>query len=168
MAPVSILPPAETQKLTMETLQEEIDNYMESDREVSSIVMAGEGEPTLRLEEMLQLIKLLQTKHGDELPPVRVTTNGLNNVAEELHSGGVSKVSVALMTADPDQYDELMSPAVENGHQRVCQFIRDAVRVGLEVETTGVDRPDVDKSETEELSDLLKVPGSVRWRPWFG
>ena len=58
-------------------------------------------------------------------------------------------------------------------HDMVCEFILEAAKVGMEVEITGIDRPDVDKLETDRLARLLlsvadKTKRSkVRWRKYF-
>ena len=148
----------------------EIEPYLKKNT-IQTIVFAGEGEPTLRLEHLLRIVARLKESHGTDLPPLRLTTNGLilsSNMAERLKSSGISKVSVALMTADPKQYQELMDPLdIANGHDRVCQFIAEAVQAGLEVETTGVDRKEVDKTATEALAKKLQVSSDFRWRPHF-
>ena len=92
--------------------------------------------------------------------------------ARQMKEAGVSGVSVALMTASPDLYDELMMPCLSDtistpAHEMVCNFIVSALDVGLGVEVTGVDRADVDKAATEELAKTLGVADPVRWRPYF-
>jgi molybdenum cofactor biosynthesis enzyme MoaA len=159
-----------------------LEELQQSYTSIESLIIAGEGEPTLRLTELLELVQKFRTtrnnKNGDpKTTMIRLTTNGLiddndNNtiaqVVESLHDAGVSHVSVALMTADADQYNrELMQP-VMGSHDNVCKFIQEAIRVGLQVETTAVDRPDVDKEATEALARELKVTTPVRWRPYFG
>jgi hypothetical protein len=81
------------------------------------------------------------------------------------------------MTAHSQQYTQLMKPTVDadassmdsSPHALVCDFIRQAVSAGLNVEVTGVDRPDIviDKEATEKLAASLGVTRPVRWRPYF-
>ena len=82
------------------------------------------------------------------------------------------------MTADPDQYDELMKPSLlglsgvgtgltVRSHSRVCRFVQNALAVGLDVEITAVDRDDVEKDKLEELVRGTIGPCSIRWRPYF-
>jgi molybdenum cofactor biosynthesis enzyme MoaA len=105
------------------------------------------------------------------LPPLRLTTNGLvqspETVVDKLKDAGIQSLSVALMTADRTQYDELMTPMIPDGHEKVCKFIDVAIKAGLDVETTAVDRPDVDKKKAEDLARDMNVPESIRWRPFF-
>lgn len=149
----------------------ELNQKLKSRPDFESIVLGGEGEPTLRLDDMIHLVGDLQKLSECEMPTIRLTTNGLvcspESVVEQLNAGGISSLSVALMTADPAQYDELMTPTVPGGHSRVCEFIEHAVNAGMEVETTGVDLPGVDKTKAELLSRSLEVPKPMRWRNYF-
>jgi hypothetical protein len=160
-----------------------------SKKPIESIVIAGEGEPTLRLDDMIELVKgikaitdTLPTKDSNQASPsIRLTTNGLplccyKILPQILWNFGVSRISVGLMTWNADQYNELVKPMIltpnpppEEGFERMCTFIRQAVKVDgdLEVEATAVDRPDVDKAKTEALAKSLGVTIPVRWRPYF-
>jgi hypothetical protein len=173
-------------------IQEQVASSAKKGNKWNSIVFAGEGEPTMRLEDLLALAELLRNNIGTSsttvpCPQLRLTTNGLivpstttttvasssssyDNIPQRLHDSGITKVSVALMTADPQQYQDLMMPLVDSAHLRVCNFIQQAVAVpGLDVETTAVERQGVvDKQATEALSDSLLVTNPVRWRPYFG
>jgi hypothetical protein len=171
--------------------------------EIQSIVLSGEGEPTLRWDDMIVLAKRVHemvatttTTHPDL--SIRLITNGLlgdvqtprgdgsgkvvidlPSMVQSIVDSGISRVSVGLITADPQQYKEIVQPVMagddesvgrtfDNAHDIVCRFIEEAVRVeGLEVETTAVARDDVDKARTEELSQSLGVVTPVRWRPYF-
>lgn len=135
-----------------------------------SVVIAGEGEPTLRLDDLLDLAQQLHRRNAKI--PIRLITNGLVttrlNVAQTLAEHGVSKVSVALMTADAHQYQQLMQPTVQNAHETVCKFIQQSIQAGLDVESTAIDRPEVNKERTEAFSvSQLQVASPVRWRPYF-
>lgn len=164
--------------LALETLQQLKQGHFES------VVFAGEGEPTLRLATLLMLASKIR-KECNSLP-LRLTTNGLvydENTAELLKSSGISAVSVALMTYDPDQYDDIMKPNVPESivssstdnrinaqlrpHVVVCQFIQSAIKAGLTVEATGVARQDVNHRKTEALAANLGIQGKIRWRPYF-
>lgn len=151
------------------------------------------------------------------LPKLRYT------ILRDLIDAGVSRISVALNTANRHEYDVLMQPACYTGggmiltdddgngggnnnnhtnanttasssssfppmmpgtaHDLICEFIMDATKLGMDVEITGVDRPEIDKLEMERLARLLlsvapkdrkKMKGRagqrrsvVRWRPYF-
>ncbi|CAM9518393.1 unnamed protein product [Pylaiella littoralis] len=80
-------------------------------------------------------------------------------------------VSVALNTADPEQYEELMKPSLRGGlakgeaHALVCDLVRESVAQGLPTECTVVDRDGVDVRRAEELAAALGA--SCRVRPYF-
>ncbi|KAL7485136.1 hypothetical protein ACHAW6_010733 [Cyclotella cf. meneghiniana] len=172
------------------------------------VVIAGEGEPTLRMDALLSISRQIQShrKAQSEAPlPIRVITNGLvytipnfgyspynsqrnspfplhrHVVLRDMMEAGISRISVALNTANRHEYDLLMEPcSFSSGnlmpgmaHDMVCEFILEAAKVGMEVEITGIDRPDVDKLETDRLARLLlsvadKTKRSkVRWRKYF-
>lgn len=174
-------------------------NQQGKSSKTESIVFSGEGEPTLRLEDLLELATMIRDDEAIRMPydsedgsspSLRLTTNGLIDpprsssvgskppATQRLVDAGISHVSVALMTHDADLYDSLVQPTttvlvnnddnIMRAHDRACRFIEDAVQVeGLDVETTAVERADVDKAKTEALSASLGVTTPVRWRPYF-
>jgi molybdenum cofactor biosynthesis enzyme MoaA len=165
---VSQLPETNGERLpSMESLKKEIDTALNGSERPQSLVIAGEGEPTLRWNDLLSLANTYAHLN------VRVTTNGLaeSSKVAQLKDGGVKAVSVALMTADSNQYEAFMQPFLADSslcpHAVVCEFIREAVHCELDVEVTGVNRPDVDKQAAETLATELGVTNTVRWRPYF-
>ncbi len=117
-------------------------------------------------------------------------------ILRDMIDAGVSRMSVALNTANRHEYDVLMEPrctmmgGVGKGgggeghmlkpgtaHDMVCELIVEASRVGMDVEITGIDRPGIDKAETERLARLLMSArrgggggqrrSPVRWRRYF-
>jgi wyosine [tRNA(Phe)-imidazoG37] synthetase (radical SAM superfamily) len=164
-------PTSQTVQPQVQDLLKEIqDQISQPGNDLSSIVISGEGEPTLRLDDVLSLAKLLADTSFTSSIPLRLTTNGIvpaADTAEQLKAHGVTQVSVALMTADKAQYDELMKPMIVDAQSQVCRFIEQARETGLDVEVTAVDRKEVNKTELEELTQSLNVSKEVRWRPYF-
>jgi MoaA/NifB/PqqE/SkfB family radical SAM enzyme len=169
---------------SIECLSNEVEKYMKvmnvsgKVNNVSTIVFAGEGEPTLRLDDMIRMAINMRALEATRNVPMRLVTNGLcdeKNAVLELKDAGITSLSVALMTSSSAQYDDLMQPVIpddllENdvcAHQMVCNFIKRAVESGLDVEVTGVERSDVDKIAAQRLSSDLGVVRSFRWRPFF-
>ena len=173
-------------------LNEIVDKCFSENQDTSTIkiAFAGEGEPLIYPNELLWLsnkISLLaQNLHRDL--NLRVVTNGIvhPSAAKTLFDHGVTGVSVALMTANREQYQDMMNTKdldeilSANGgdnkknelcatsHDQVCKFIENAYLCGLDVELTGVDRIDVEKSSTEKLGESLGIKSSrFRWRPYF-
>jgi len=146
-----------------------------------SVVFAGEGEPTLRLETLKTMCQQITSEYGSDDFTMRIVTNGLvlshmkdrKSVLDDLKQNGVQELSVALMTSCKKQYDDLMKPTsnqlddgLSNSHSKLCQMIKDATAVGLTVECTGVDHYFVNKELAENLADELGAT-SFRWRPYF-
>eukprot|EP00984_Skeletonema_dohrnii_P023647 scaffold12751_cov98-Skeletonema_dohrnii-CCMP3373.AAC.1 len=240
-------------------LVDQVASHLEDDLNLHEVCIAGEGEPTLRMDALLAISRTVQSfnqqqqkqQHNDSNNlarqiNVRLITNGLcysiphlgysnnnnNNInsnkillpklrytlLRDLIEAGVSRLSVALNTANRHEYDVLMQPACYTGggmimtdddigggndnntdamnntssssslppmmpgtaHDLICEFIMDATKLGMDVEITGVDRPEIDKVEMERLARLLlsvapknKKKGRVgrrsvvRWRPYF-
>lgn len=125
------------------------------------VAFAGLGEPTLRLETMLETIALVrERRHG---VPFRLVTNGLCsnpiNMAQQLREVGLKRASVALMTANPKQYDEIMQPTCEDGpvlsHSDVVATILALSEAGIETEVTAVSSPGVNVADIKQLSVAL-------------
>ena len=149
----------------------------------------GEGEPTLNL----RLLESLSRTFRDQIPNIVVMTNGLLPtvttttttsttmcVPSSLKEWGVTGVSIAFPTHDPNQYKLFMEPTTvphaggggstndnDNAHERLCSFIQAALACNLHVELTAIDRPEVNQGKTQELATQLGVPNEVRWRPYF-
>jgi hypothetical protein len=175
------------------TLFQEVKHHLELRMdEIDSIVFAGEGEPTLRLEALESLasqicyfMKECKTKEMDNtrcIKPMRIVTNGLvlckhperEQVLCRLFSSGIQTLSIALMTSSPQQYDTLMQPVGFNSfshddthvHSLLCGLVQDAVRIGFDVELTGVDHDEIDKGLANDLAVELGA-SSFRFRPYF-
>ena len=176
--------------ITDEMLRQDIESRFKqakrNNHQYDSLVIAGEGEPTLRLLTLLSVAPqpIPSSCFGYTIPStIRVVTNGLGDAipgnivdgsscAQQMKDAGVSGVSVALMTASPDHYEELMMPCLPDtistsAHEMVCYSVVSALDVGLGVEVTAVDRVEVDKVATERLARNLGVAEPVRRRPYF-
>jgi len=119
------------------------------------ITFAGLGEPLLRLETLLETVRLVkESNHG---VPFRVVTNGLvgPEVAEALKGGGVKQVTVALAAHTPPLYEKLMAPQDGRGFGDVCAFVDACAQAGLLVECTAVEAPGVNKDATRKLAMSL-------------
>ena len=106
-------------------------------------------------------VEMVKTKrHG---VPFRLVTNGLfkPSVVDELKAAGLNKASVALVSSDPKQYEQLMRPTGGFGHSDVCQFVLALAEAGIETECTMVKVPGVNVNDTKRLSDAL---GAVEFR----
>jgi GTP 3',8-cyclase len=137
-------------------------------RRWGEVVFCGFGEPTARLDVLLEVARWIQKRYGGSVP-IRVDTNGhgyaLNkgrDVAQKLHAAGVNKVSVSLNGHDEASYAENCRPQFEGGFAAVLDFIRKAKRTGLDVEVSAVRMPEVDLKKVEAVAKSLGVPLRIR------
>ena len=130
-------------------------------------IFCGFGEPTERLDVLLEVARWIKQHYGRPLR-IRVNTNGhgyvLNrgrDVATELKAAGVDKVSVSLNAGDKETYVEICKPTFADAYEAVIDFIRKAKPV-LEVEVTAVRMPEVDIAKAKAVADGLGVDFRVR------
>ncbi len=131
------------------------------------VAFVGLGEPTLRLDLVIEVGRLLRSKGHH----VRLVTDGLaslragRDVSAEL-ADALDEVHVSLNAADPETYARFCpSPFGASAHPAVCEFIRAArAHISL-VKATVVALPDLDLRACERLASSLGVP--LRVRPYF-
>jgi GTP 3',8-cyclase len=134
----------------------------------SEVVFTGLGEPTRRLEVLLEIARRLEAA---AVRRVRLDTDGLANLREgrdvtpELAAAGIDAVCVSLNAADPDTYARLC-PSRHGGQawQAVRDFIRRALNSIPEVEATFVAVPGL--SEEDCRREAERLGASFRWRPY--
>ncbi len=131
------------------------------------IVFCGFGEPTARLDALLEVAKWIRSNYGRQVQ-LRVNTNGngykINpgrNVAAELKVAGIDKVSVSLNAGERKTYNEVCKPTFGDAYEAVLDFIRKAKDV-LAVEVTAVRMPEVDVQKVEAVAAELGVKFRVR------
>jgi TatD DNase family protein len=136
-------------------------------RNWDEVVFCGFGEPTERLDVLLEVARWIRQHYGRPLR-IRVNTNGhgylLNrgrDVAAELKAAGVDKVSVSLNAGDRDRYMEICKPTFAGAYEAVIEFIQKAKPV-LQVEATAVRMPEVDIATAKIVADGLGVKFRVR------
>ena len=132
------------------------------------VVFTGLGEPTRRLEVLLEITRRLV---GAGVARVRLDTDGLANLREgrdvvpELVLAGLGAVVVSLNAPDaptyarlcPSRYGETAWPAVRD-------FIRAAVGRIPDVETSFVGMPGLDPDACRREAETLGA--RFRWRPY--
>jgi TatD DNase family protein len=132
------------------------------------VVFTGFGEPTRRLDAVLELTRRLKAAG---VARVRVDTDGLasaregRDVAPELRAAGVDAVSVSLNAADAASYARLCpSTYGERAYGEVQAFVRAAVRAGLDVAASAVALPGLDEAACRAAAESLGA--RFRWRPY--
>lgn len=130
------------------------------------IVFCGFGEPTERLDVILEITKWL--KQYSKMLPVRVNTNGLGNLlnpgrnaAKEMKSAGITKVSVSLNAQNEEVYNEICRPRLDHSYIAIIEFINQA-KQELETEVTAITTPEVDIDEIGRIAEEMGVKFRVR------
>ncbi len=123
------------------------------------IVFCGFGEPTLRLDVLLDVARWVKQRGGR----TRLNTNGQGDlvagepIAPKL-SGLIDSVSVSVNTADPDQYAALSrSDYGGRAYEAVLEFVRAAKQYVPHVAITALDYPGVDVEAVGRLAERLGV-----------
>ncbi|MCW3995001.1 MAG: TatD family nuclease-associated radical SAM protein [Candidatus Bathyarchaeota archaeon] len=151
---------------TIQQITAELENALHM-RNWAELVFCGFGEPTERLDVVLEVTRWVRTHYGRPLP-IRLNTNGhgyvLNpgrDVVDELQAAGIERVSVSLNASDRTTYEEICKPTFAGAYEAVLDFIRKAKAV-LTVEVSAVRLPEVDLGRVQSVADELGVPFRVR------
>jgi GTP 3',8-cyclase len=136
-------------------------------RSWDGLVFCGFGEPTARLDVLLEITRWVRQHYGRPLE-IRLDTNGhgyiLNSgrdVAAELKAAGVDRVSVSINAADRETYIEICKPTFPEAYAAVLDFVCRAKSV-LHVEVSAVRLPAVDLAKVSTVAEGLGVPFKVR------
>ena len=141
-------------------------------RRWSEVVFCGFGEPTARLDVLLDVARLIKQRYPQI--PIRLDTNGhgylLNqgrDVVRKLKAAGVTKVSVSLNGHDEKTYSENCRPTFDGAFQAVLEFIRRA-KAEMEVEVSAVRMPEVDVQKVRAIAESMDVQFRIReYTPCF-
>ncbi len=129
------------------------------------VVFTGFGEPTIRLDEMLEVTRYLNERNI----VVRLDTNGHaelihpdRNVISELKEAGLSAVSVSLNAESEELYNELCRPIYDNSYQAMLDFTKEARDAGMQTRMTVVGVPEIDIEKCERIAQDLGADFHVR------
>lgn len=136
-------------------------------RNWDELVFCGFGEPTERLDALLEVAKWVRQYYGKPLK-MRVDTNGhgylLNpgrDVAAEMKNAGIEKVSVSLNAETKEKYMEICKPNFPEAYGALLDFICRTKKL-LEVEATAVRLPEVNLAKVQAVANNLGVKFKVR------
>lgn len=136
-------------------------------RSWDEVVFCGFGEPTEKLDVLLEVTRWIRQHYGRPIR-IRVNTNGhgcvINqgrDVAADLKAAGVDKVSVSLNAGDRETYNEICKPNFAGAYEAVVDFMKKAKFV-LEVEATAVRMPEVDLVKSQVVAESLGVKFRIR------
>ena len=151
---------------TMERIKEELSALLHQ-RSWDEIVFCGFGEPTERLDVLVEIAKWIRRHYGKPIQ-IRLDTNGhgysLNpdrDVALELKNTGIDNVSVSLNAEDKETYIEICKPTFPEAYEAVLEFILKAKSL-MEVEVTAVRLPEIDLVKVQKVANNLGVKFKVR------
>lgn len=140
---------------------------------MKEVVFCGYGEPTERLEVLLDVAKRL--KALPRAPRIRLNTNGLGDLVNgrrvaPLLKGLVDTVSVSLNTDDPAEYLAMCRPRFgEAAHPAMLAFAKDAAAQGIDTVMTVVGEPVTDAAKQERCRKIAEGIGArLRVRPCQG
>ncbi|MBT3047854.1 MAG: radical SAM protein [gamma proteobacterium symbiont of Ctena orbiculata] len=138
---------------------EEIIDSIDDPARYDEVVFCGYGEPTLRLNLLLQVARYIKQQGGR----VRVNTDGLCNLVHKhdtLPELGtcVDALSVSLNAQNREIYDLHCRPNLPGSYEAMLEFLRRAPDHIAEVTATAVDGLDgVDIAACEALAKSLNV-----------
>ena len=151
---------------SLEKIVRELENVLWL-RNWEEVVFCGFGEPTGRLDVLLEVVRWIR-KHYARTLRIRVNTNGhglvLNQgreVATELKEAGVDKVSVSLNSENAQTYKEICKPFIEGAYNAAVEFIRRS-KPFMKVEVTAVRLPEVDLGKVKDIAEGLGVDFRIR------
>lgn len=132
------------------------------------IVFCGYGEPTCRLDIVIETAKWLRNNLKDAAK-LRINTNGLGNlingrsIAEELCTA-MDVVSVSLNAGTVDEYMKVTRPKFDNAFEAMQQFTADCVRTkNAEIIMSVVDViPEEQIAASREIAEKLGAKLRVR------
>ena len=152
---------------TVEEVKAEFANFDMSEYE--EVVFCGYGEPTERLDALLEIAKYVKENYHK---PIRINTNGLANliwkrdVTPEL-KGLVDTISISLNTPNADRYHELVrSKFGDQSFDAMLNFAKEATQYVPHVVLTTVDTT-LTKGEEAQCRKICEDLGvTYRIRPW--
>jgi len=147
-------------KLSGEPSAREVIDAVGDPKLYDEVVFCGYGEPTLRLDCLLEVAAELKKRGAS----IRLTTNGHGNLINKRPIvdglvGLIDRVSVSLNAPDEDTYNRICRPAFGPGtYAEVKKFIAECRDKLPRVEVTCVDYEGVDMKKCEKVAaEELKV-----------
>ena len=138
-------------------------------RKYREVVFCGFGEPTERLEELLEIAGFVKDRYG---LPVRVNTNGLSDLIHgkrtaPMFEGYVDVISISLNTPDRDEYYRLTrSKFGEGSFDALLRFAEEVKEYVPKVVLTTVETT-ISEEEQEQCRKICeKIGVTYRIRPF--
>ncbi|MEM0049469.1 MAG: TatD family nuclease-associated radical SAM protein [Candidatus Bathyarchaeia archaeon] len=149
-----------------EQVIEELKKHI-SRRRWEEVVFCGFGEPTIRLDCVLEVARWIKKYYP--FLKIRLNTNGhailLNpnrDVARELKSIGIDMVSVSLNGHDEETYNKVCRPEFKEAYKNVINFILALKDSGIDTEITTVELPEIDVQKIQDFAKKINVKFRLR------
>lgn len=142
---------------------EEILSAAGDPREFNEIVFCGLGEPTLRLDVLLEVAKVLREQGAQESTRIRINTDGLANLIHGYDvtpkmAGLVDSLSISLNAQNEEVYDRHCRPKSAGAFDAVLDFTRCAREFVPQITLTAIDGlPGVDIDACRGIAAELGV-----------
>ena len=132
----------------------------------SEIIFCGFGEPTCRLDALLETVKWLKSTCANV--KLRLNTNGLGDlvnsrpIADELCEV-IDTISVSLNAGTKDEYMKVTRPKYENAWEAMQKFTADCVKTGKSqvvmsvVDVIPAEQIEASRQIAENLGATLRV-----------
>lgn len=147
---------------------EEITNALKKAdfKKYNEIIFCGYGEPTERIEELIQTANFIKKNDG---PPIRLNTNGLSDLINKrptahLFEGKIDTVSISLNAGTKGEYIKVTRPSFgEEAFYAMQKFASECKKYVKNVMLTIVDViGDEEISASRELSERLGIKLRIR------
>lgn len=128
------------------------------------IVFCGFGEPTYRLESMLQICDYVHAKNGK----TRLNTNGHGSIIHQkdiapLLAGKLDGVNISLNAPDVESYEKVCLPRVDGAFEGLLAFARSCKEHGVNCWFSVVDCIGEEQVKAcQKLADGVGIPLRVR------
>ena len=130
------------------------------------VIFCGYGEPTERLEELLEIARFIKAAYGK---PIRINTIGLADLIWERETapdlaGIIDAVSISMNEADAESFDRLCHPRFGPGsYEALLKYIEDVKQyvpdVAVSVVSGSISREALERcrAKAEEMGVRFKV-----------
>lgn len=142
-------------------------NQIEANKEKiassSEIVFCGYGEPLIKIDEVIGILKYLKENFPNL--KTRINTNGhanaihKRNVAIEL-APYVDNISISLNAQDTETYNKVSNPKIDNAYEEVKRFIRACVEEKIPTTASVVDNVPNYPIDAERCAVIAKSLGA--------
>ena len=154
------------------TVQEAINSFAQWDlNKFPEVVFCGYGEPTERLDDLLEIAKWLKGKYPNL--HIRVNTNGLADLiagepTEARFKGLVDTLSISLNTDDPKEYLEVCRPRFgAAAYPAMLKFAETAKEYVPNIVMTIVDAPVTTPEQQKRCKEICdRIGVRLRIRPY--